>query len=95
MIKKSNSGPKQLKDIQDEGKKISTDLTIIIIAGSPSIFKLKKKLGAMATKIFAVQYLRDVKVDDLIGGDSKFSPDDIMADVDDQLIKLESEGKND
>ncbi|KKN49510.1 hypothetical protein LCGC14_0642170 [marine sediment metagenome] len=90
MNKKSNGGPKQLKDIQDEGKKISTDLTIIIIAGSPSIYKLRNKLGAMATKIFAVQYLRDVKVDDLVGGDSRFSTGDIMADVDDQLIKLES-----
>ena len=90
MNKKSNGGSKQIEDIQDEGKKISTDLTIIIIAGSPSIFKLKKKLGAMATKIFAVQYLRDVQVDDLVGGDEKFSPDDVMVDVDDQLIKLES-----
>ena len=95
MNKKSNGGSKQIEDIQDEGKKISTDLTIIIIAGSPSVYKLKKKLGAMATKIFAVQYMRGVQVADLVGGDSKFSPDDIMADVDAQLIELESEGKND
>ena len=82
-------GSKQLEDIQDDGKKISTDLTVIVIAGSPSEFKIKKKLGSMANKVFATQYLHGVGVGDLVSGGEKFSIGDVMADTDDQLIELE------
>lgn len=82
-------GAKRLEDIQDEGKRISTNLTVIVIAGSPSEFKIKKKLGSLTNKLFATQYLQNIKVGDVIYLDK------LVDAIKDQLLELESEEDDD